>query len=35
MSHKNLANGEYPNVGSLLFKYNHRDNINNTQEFKA
>jgi hypothetical protein len=35
MSNKNLINGEYPNVGPFLFKYNHQDNINNTQEFKV
>jgi hypothetical protein len=35
MSNKNLANGEYPNVGPLWFKYNQHDNTNNTQELKT
>jgi hypothetical protein len=35
MSNKILTNGKYPNVGPLLFKYNHPNNNNNSQEFKA
>jgi len=34
MSNKNLANGEYPNVSSLWFKYNQHDTTDNTQELK-
>jgi hypothetical protein len=34
MSNKNLANGKYQ-MKALLFKYNHQDNNNDTQEFET